>query len=126
MSAIKDLPQFVRDLLASPPRAGEGVNLYLFRLARVLHPYRAEGEIADILEAVTANCGRVVTDKEIRRAIENSRAAAWTPGQGTPARIEPPWPNLNVDDSLGMRIQPVGRYSSASAVWMPYEQTKTW
>jgi hypothetical protein len=58
MSAIKDLPQFVRDLLASPPRAGEGVNLYLFRLARVLHPYRTEREIADILEAVTANCGR--------------------------------------------------------------------
>ena len=26
MRAAKELPQFVRDLLASPPRAGEGVN----------------------------------------------------------------------------------------------------
>jgi hypothetical protein len=95
MSAIKDLPQFVRDLLASPPRAGEGVNFYLFRLARVLHPYRTEREIADILEAVTANCGRVVTHKEIRRAIENSRGAAWKRGQGTAARIDPPWPKVN-------------------------------
>ena len=40
----KELPQFVRDMLASPPRAGEGVNLYLFRMARVLHPYRSETE----------------------------------------------------------------------------------
>jgi hypothetical protein len=94
MSAIKDLPQFVRDLLASPPRAGEGVNLYLFRLARVLHPYRTEREIAGILEAVTANCGRVVTEKEIRRAIENSKGAARQPRQSTP-RTEPPWPTTN-------------------------------
>src|ERR1700691_2406902 len=61
--AAKNLPQFVRDLLASgPPPAGEGVNLWLFRMARVLHPYRGELEIADILRASVAGCGRVVTE----------------------------------------------------------------
>ena len=49
MTSAKELPLFVRDMLASPPRAGEGVNLYLYRVARVLHPFRSEGEIADIL-----------------------------------------------------------------------------
>ena len=95
MTTAKELPRFVRDLLASPPRAGEGVNLYLYRLARVLHSYRRECEIADILRAVTSDCGRVVTEQEIRRAVEHSRAAAWKPGEGNPARTEPPWPSLN-------------------------------
>ena len=79
---LTELPRFIRDLVGSPPRAGEGVNLYLYRVARVLHPYRSECEIADILRAATANCGRVVTEKEIRRAVENSKAAAWKPGSG--------------------------------------------
>jgi len=34
------LPQFVRDLLASVPRHGKDVHKWLFRTARVLHPYR--------------------------------------------------------------------------------------
>jgi hypothetical protein len=95
MKTAKGLPQFVRDMLAAPPRAGDGVNGYLFCLARVLHPYRSEGEILDTLRAVTANCGRVVTKKEIQRAVENSRLAAWTPGEGNPARIAPRWPSVN-------------------------------
>ena len=93
----KELPQFVRDLLAATPGAGEGVNLYIYRVARVLHPYRSDEEILNILRAVTMNCGRVVTDREIRRAIDNSRATAWKPGQDTTARIDPPWPNVNVE-----------------------------
>jgi hypothetical protein len=97
MKATKDLPQFVRDMMASPPRAGDGVNLYLYRLARVLHPHRSESEIANTLRAVTANCGRVVTENEIRRAVENSKAAAWTPGQEAPKRVTPPWPPLNAE-----------------------------
>ena len=59
MKTAKELPQFIQDLLASPPRAGEGVNLYLYRLARVLHPYRRADEIFETLHAVTANCGRL-------------------------------------------------------------------
>jgi hypothetical protein len=46
MSVVaSDLPQFVRDLLASSPKRGEGLNLWLFRTARVLHPYRSPSEI---------------------------------------------------------------------------------
>jgi hypothetical protein len=95
MSAAKELPQFVRDLLASPPRAGEGVNWYLFRVARILHPFRSDGEIHDILRAAIAGCGRLVTEKEIRRAVENSRATAWKPGEANSMRIKPPWPKVN-------------------------------
>lgn len=44
-----DLPQFVRDLLASSPKRGEGLNLWLFRTARVLHPFRPAAEITRLL-----------------------------------------------------------------------------
>jgi hypothetical protein len=92
MTRVGELPQFVRDLLASPPKAGEGVNLWLFRVARVLHACRTETEILDTLRAVTVGCGRVVTEKEIRRAMENSRTGA---GTAAPVRLTPPWPMLN-------------------------------
>ena len=71
--------------VASLPRAGEGVNLYLFRLARALHPYRSADEIAEMLQGVTAGCGRIVTVKEIRRAIEN-RQGQRKPSGGNPTR----------------------------------------
>ena len=46
MTSAKELSQFVGDMLASPPRAGDCVNLYLFLLARVLHPYDAKGRFS--------------------------------------------------------------------------------
>jgi hypothetical protein len=95
MTAAKALPQFVRDLLASPPQAGEGVNLYLYRLARVLHPYRTEAEICETLRCVTAGCGRIVTEREIQRAVERSKQSAWTPSNPNPVRSAPPWPKVN-------------------------------
>ena len=95
MTRVGELPQFVRDLLASPPKAGEGVNLWLFRAARILHACRTETEILDTLRAVTVGCGRVVTEKEIRRAVENSRGAAWRPGESNSFRSAPLWPQVN-------------------------------
>jgi hypothetical protein len=97
MKTAKELPQFIRGLLASPPRAGEGLNLWLFRVARVLHACRTETEILDTLRAVTVGCGRVVTEKEIRRAVERSRAVAWTPGESNHVSSTPPWPSLNLE-----------------------------
>lgn len=83
----EQLPRFVRDLLSAPPRAGQGVNLYLFRLARVLHAYRTEREILAMLRASVAGCGREVGEQEILRAVENSRRVAWQPGVANgPAR----------------------------------------
>jgi hypothetical protein len=91
----RELPQFVRDLLASPPQAGEGVNLYLYRLARVLHPYRTEAEICETLRCVTVGCGRIVTEREIQRAVERSKQSAWMPSNPNPVRSAPPWPKIN-------------------------------
>ena len=91
-----EMPRFVYDMLAAVPAAGEGVHNWLFRMARVLHPYRDEREIAAILHAATANCGRHVTDGEIGEAIANSKGVAWRPGSNpqTPAR-ESKWPEVN-------------------------------
>ncbi len=97
MSAeIKQLPLFVRDLLASPPRRGEGLNLWFYRVARVLHPFRELAEIIELLQAATA--GEPVKPGEIERAVERSKATAWQPGQpcgaGSPT---PAWPPINVE-----------------------------
>ena len=90
------LPQFVRDLLAAPPRRGEGLNLWFYRVARVLHPYRESAEIIELLRAATS--GEPVKDGEIERAVERSKTTAWKPGQ-SPQSILPPvaWPKLNAE-----------------------------
>ena len=79
MTADAVLPQFVCDLLATVPRHGEGVHKWLFRTARVLHPYRTESEIFATLEASVHGCGRAVTAREISDAIRASKPFAWQP-----------------------------------------------
>lgn len=97
MKRLTELPRFVHDLLAGVPRHGEGVHNWLFRMARVLHPYREEDEIAAILSASTVGCGRVVIESEIQDAIRNSEAVAWRPGNLSriAARSQPAWPAVN-------------------------------
>jgi hypothetical protein len=87
------LPRFLRDLLASPPRRGDGLNLWLYRVARVLHPYRSDGEIVELLRAATA--GEPIKHGEIERAVERSAAIAWKPGQPATVRPQPAWPEEN-------------------------------
>jgi hypothetical protein len=77
--AARSLPQFVRDLLASPPRRGKGLNLWFYRVARVLHPFRTATEIEQLLAAATA--GQPVKQGEIERAVKRSATTAWQPGQ---------------------------------------------
>ena len=88
------LPQFVRDLLASPSARGEGLNNWFYKVARVLHPYRSANEIVLLLQAATA--GEPVKPGEIERAVERSAVTAWQPGQPAielrPAAI---WPAIN-------------------------------
>jgi hypothetical protein len=92
------LPQFVRDMVsAGPPPAGTGVNIWLFRMARVLHPYRSETEIANVLHASVAGCGRPVTEQEIARAITRSKDAAWQPGELHSMARPSKWPVLNAE-----------------------------
>ncbi len=88
----KELPQFVRDLIASIPSRGQGLNNWLFRVARVLHPYRQQTEIVALLQAVTA--GESIKAGEIERAVANSASVAWHPGQANaPRRVA--WPKVN-------------------------------
>jgi hypothetical protein len=90
----RELPQFVRDLLSAPPERGAGLNNWLFRAARVLHPYRSEPEIVALLSAATG--GLPVKLGEIERAVRNSRSAAWSPDQ--PATMKPraaTWPTVD-------------------------------
>lgn len=88
----QSLPQFARDLLASPPGRGEGLNNWFYRVARVLHPCRSEQEIISLLQAITA--GERVKPGEIVRAVERSRETAWRPGQPSIASA-PKWPVVN-------------------------------
>lgn len=87
------LPRDIRDLLDSPPQRGDGLNNWFFRLARVLHPYRTPAAIVRLLAAATA--GEPVKPGEIERAVKNSGATAWHPGQRlAPARVRA-WPAVN-------------------------------
>lgn len=92
-----DLPLFVRDMLASPPRRGEGLNNWLYRVARVLHPFRSSKDIEQLLEAATA--GQPVNPGEIERAVERSKETAWQPGQCVvaPQPRPTPWPFINTE-----------------------------
>ena len=92
-----ELPRFVRDLLGTAPKVGEGVNSWLFRVARVLHPYRSEPEIVTLLESATH--GEHIRSGEIERAVRNSKAAAWQPGEPIP-RVGSPakWPEANAEE----------------------------
>ena len=89
MAQLTQLPRFVLDLLAACPAAGSGVHNHLFRLARVLHAfYPDKGEMAALIAASVAGCGRDVPASEIEEAIANSEACAWQPGQTSrPVRL---------------------------------------
>jgi hypothetical protein len=99
-SAHRPLPPFLRDLIASPPRAGSGVHHWLFRVARQLHAHLPAGDIVKLLQDRVAHCGRHVPRAEIVSAVQSSIACAWHPKYGpTPAPAPAPgkskWPKLN-------------------------------
>ena len=86
-------PPFLCQLLVSCPRAGNGVNLYIYKLARQLHYHHTEDEINEILRSCTDGCGRTVPDEEILRAVQRTKRTAWRPGRGPEAlRIDQPQP----------------------------------
>jgi hypothetical protein len=90
------LPPFVRDMLAAPPRAGEGVHAWLFRVARQLHTHLPAGDIVNLLFNQVQGCGRQVTRKEIEDAVKNSIPCAWQPkGHAATAQSAAKWPAVN-------------------------------
>ena len=93
MSKTKELPQFLRDLIASPPRHGEGVHQWLFKIARQLHAHRDEGDIFHLLAAAVDGCGRDVPESEITEAVEAARGCAWKQnGRTVTTKTAPKWP----------------------------------
>ena len=90
------LPLFVQEMLNAPPRAGEGVHGWLYRVARQLHARLPAGEIVNLLENRVQGCGRLVGRTEIEDAVKNSIPCAWTPkGHAALAQSAPKWPPLN-------------------------------
>jgi len=91
-----ELPPFLRDMLTAPPRAGEGVHSWLFRVARQLHAHLPAGEIVNLLLNRVQGCGRQVSRKEIEDAVKNSIAAAWQPKSHTGSvQSAAKWPAIN-------------------------------
>lgn len=94
----RELPLFLRDMLTTPPRAGEGVHVWLFRVARQLHAHLPATEIVALLEARIADCGRHVPRSEIISAVQNSIGCAWQPrGGSAPTRKVSMWPAVNTE-----------------------------
>ena len=86
------LPQWAGDILATPPRAGEGFHTWLFRAALALWKCnRTEHDIRAILENAASTCERRVTAREIEDAINDSRTGAFQPGNFA----QPRWPALD-------------------------------
>jgi len=92
----RELPAFLRDMLDSPPRAGEGVHDWLFRVSRQLHFHLPAGEIVSVLETRVDNCGRHVPRAEIISAVQNSLPCAYQPkGKAAPVQSAAKWPSVN-------------------------------
>jgi hypothetical protein len=94
MSAMIDLPQWASDILANPPRAGEGFHAWLFPVACALWKCgRPENDIRAYLENAAVTCGRRVPAREIEDAVRNSRVAAFQCGSLRTQR----WPAVNAE-----------------------------
>jgi hypothetical protein len=94
MQVSRPLPQFILDLLAAMPGRGGGLHNWLFRVARVLHPYRESHEILELLGATTA--GEPVRPGEIESAVLRSKSVAWKPGEKIQSRIvQSAWPKID-------------------------------
>jgi hypothetical protein len=86
------LPQWAADIVANPPRTGEGFHNWLFRAARGLWKCgRRENDIHEFLQSAAASCGRHVSEREILDALRHSQINAF---QLTRAH-DAPWPGVN-------------------------------
>jgi len=107
MSATNQLPQYAADIIANPPRSGEGFHNWLFRAARILWKHgRDESDIRAFLESAAETCGRHVAPGEIDDAIQNSRAEAFQ-STGT---VRQPWPSINEEQREAIIANGLGLY----------------
>jgi hypothetical protein len=69
-SSEMDIPLSVQDLLRIVPHRGQGMNLWLFRAALGLAPYRNPNQILDYLRLTTQ--GEPIRHGEIERAVSRA------------------------------------------------------
>jgi hypothetical protein len=91
---MKTLPHFLQKMLNTPPSAGDGVNGWLFSTAIQLHHHYDQPTIVEMLQERTLDCGRIVPQREIERAVRNSARCAWRPTHGASKPISPPQTGL--------------------------------
>src|SRR5438132_12835878 len=86
------LPRWAADIVANPPRSGEGFHYWLFRAARGLWKCgRHENDIHEFLQNAAASCGRHVSEREILDAVRRSQTSAFQLTRGH----HQPWPAVN-------------------------------
>lgn len=78
---METLPRFIQNIIEERPSAGAGLHNWLFRLARYLHALMTPDEVSAVLRQLTEGVGRRVPEREIRQAVDNSRAVQWIPPQ---------------------------------------------
>jgi hypothetical protein len=94
MKAAVKLPQWAADILATPPKSGEGFHLWLFRAGRALWKCgRDEDDIRAFLENAAVTCGRRVPEGEIADAVRNSHMGAFEPA----GAHRQSWPSVNAE-----------------------------
>jgi hypothetical protein len=94
MSATLRLPLWCADIIANPPRSGEGFHRWMFRAARALWKCgRTENDIRAVLENAATTCGRQVSAREIEDALRNSQTSAF---QSAHLRQQH-WPPVNAE-----------------------------
>jgi hypothetical protein len=80
---MRALPDWLLQMLDTCPVAGNGVHLWLPRLAHYLHAFYDERSMCELLKEKTRSCGRTVPENEILKAIRFAKACAWKP-EATP------------------------------------------
>lgn len=103
--SVSDLPQHIQNRLSTPPKRGDGLNLWFFGSAILLHPHLKPGEIVSVLQAVTK--GQPVKPGEIERAVERSAAASVQEVQPADSTLRS-WPRTNQplrDAITGMGVE---------------------
>ena len=97
------LPSFLEAELEHPPKSGDGVHRWIFRMVCCLMPYRAQDEIVAILGQALVECGRFVGESEIRAAIKSSKLSSELSDCFESASPSPTkWPTL--DEEARSRI----------------------
>lgn len=98
--ATSALPEYLRNLLLTPPRQGTGLHKWIFSCVRGLLRYRDHASIHETMRIAAAGAGRDIT-REVREAIRNvwDGEGPRPPTASVASNSAPPegWPERNPD-----------------------------